>query len=97
MDIDYDILNLALNAVAVYMAMSSYGVSRLLKDYTGMGFKEYVPQKRLETACEILKSTSMPVTEVAANVGFVNPAYFTSVFKATYSITPSKYREQNKE
>ncbi len=96
-DREYTSYNLCLNAVADYMGMSIYVVSRLFKEYTGMGFKEYVTQKRLETACEILKSTAMPVTEVAANVGFDNPAYFTSVFKATYSITPSKYREQNKE
>ena len=83
---------LCLSAAADYMQTSIYTVSRIFKEATGMGFKEYITQKRLSYACHLLETSQIPVTQIASDCGFENANYFTTVFKNEYGIPPSKYR-----
>ena len=87
---------ICLTAVADYLQTSIYTVSRLFKEKTGLGFKEYITGKRLEKACSLLTATSMTVTEIAAACGFESISYFGAVFKNVYGISPSKYRDKQK-
>ncbi len=84
---------LCLNAAADYLNSSIYVVSRIFKDATGVGFKEYITGKRLQQACRLLETTSKTVSDVAAESGFENSTYFTTVFKNEYGIPPTKYRQ----
>ena len=86
--------SLCLSAVADHLQTSIYSVSRIFKDCTGMGFKEYITGKRLRQACRLLRTTNMPVTAIAYQCGFENANYFTVVFRAEYGIPPSKYRTE---
>ena len=72
--------------------MSIYAVSRLFKEGTGSGFKEYVINKRLERAMELLTTTDTPVGEIARSVGFENSTYFSTAFKKHYGISPTQLR-----
>lgn len=83
---------LCLNSAADYLNTSIYVVSRIFKDATGVGFKEYITAKRLQYACHLLETTSKTVGTVAAEAGFENSTYFTTVFKNEYGMPPSKYR-----
>lgn len=84
--------SLCLSAAADYLQTSIYTVSRIFKERTGMGFKEYITGKRLRQACRLLRTTNLPVTTIAAQCGFENANYFTVVFRTEYGIPPSKYR-----
>ena len=83
---------LCLNSAADYLNTSIYVVSRIFKEATGVGFKEYITAKRLQYACHLLKTTRKTVGAVAAEAGFENSTYFTTVFKSEYGMPPSKYR-----
>lgn len=83
---------LCLNSVADHLNASIYAISRTFKDITGVGFKEYVTGRRLQCACSLLASTNRTVAEIAAESGFENATYFTTVFKREFGIPPSKYR-----
>ena len=74
------------------MQTSIYTVSRIFKEATGTGFKEYITQKRLAYACHLLETSQISVAQIAADCGFENANYFTTVFKNEYGIPPSKYR-----
>ena len=85
--------NLSLAAVADHLNTSVYVATRLFKETTGKNFKEYVMDKRMEYAGELLKSTSHKVAEIAAMAGFENAEYFSSLFKTKFGMTPTQYRK----
>lgn len=86
--------NLCLTTAADYLGTSIYVVSRLFKEATGKGFKEYVTDKRLELARERLETTNMNVSEIAAVAGFENAVYFSNIFKTKYGLAPTLYRKK---
>lgn len=83
---------ICLTAAADYMNTSIYTVSRLFKEATGMGFKDYITSRRLKHACHLLKTTGISVNAVAAACGFERIAYFSTIFKNEYGVAPSVYR-----
>lgn len=85
-------MDLCLATTAEQLNMSIYAVSRLFKEGTGSGFKEYVINKRLERAMELLTTTDTPVGEIARSVGFENSTYFSTAFKKHYGISPTQLR-----
>ena len=87
--------NLSLSMVADYLNTSVYVVTRLFKETTGKNFKEYVLDKRMEYAAELLKSTPTKIAEISGMAGFESPEYFSSVFKTKYGITPTQYRKSS--
>ena len=83
---------LCLTSAADYLNVSTYAVSRLFKECTGMGFKEYVTAKRLDQAHKLLKSTSDSVSDIAKAVGIDNVKYFFTLFKKYYGCSPQQVR-----
>ena len=84
---------LSLSAVADYLNTSVYVATRLFKETTGKNFKEYVMDKRMEYAADLLKSTSYKVAEISGMAGFENAEYFSSLFKTKFGMTPTQYRK----
>ena len=96
-DVNFNNQNLCLTSAADYMETSIYAVSRLFKEATGKGFKEYITDKRLEHARGLLETTDYNITEIAAMSGFENTVYFSSVFKTKYEMPPTQYRKKWQE
>lgn len=57
----------------------------------------YLIQYRLKKAVELLCATESSITEISYNVGFSNPSYFASTFRAFYHCSPSKYRSSERK
>ena len=57
-----------------------------------MTFTEYVTDKRMEKAKELLRTTNKRSGEVAFAVGYRDPHYFSFLFKKTQGCTPRVYR-----
>lgn len=55
-------------------------------------FVEYVTGKRMEKAKKLLRQTQMHTGEIAQEVGYKDPHYFSFVFKKTQGCTPREYR-----
>jgi len=88
-NIDFNI-----NTLCQEMAMSRTLFYSRLKSLTGKGPQEFIRIIRLQKAAELLKD-GRSVTEVAADTGFVNTKYFSSLFKKQFGIQPSKYNQSN--
>ncbi len=88
---------LCLSSAADYLKTSIYTVSRIFKEITGCGFKEYITEKRLQHACMLLKKSTMPISEVGAASGFDNAEYFTVIFRNRFGMAPSKFRKEAAE
>ena len=84
--------DLCLTSAADHIGTSIYAVSRLFKEATGQGFKEYITEKRLVYAHAQLCTTEKSIAEISISAGFESSNYFSTVFKAKYGMPPSKYR-----
>lgn len=78
--------------VADIYGMSRFRFSREFKKATGKTFKDYVISYRMTMARSLLERPGVLIADVAAVVGFSDPAYFSRVFKKTFGSTPSVHR-----
>ncbi|MHC5268595.1 response regulator transcription factor [Enterococcus sp. LJL98] len=84
---------LTLEELADRVFLSSNYLSILFKKEMGIGLNKYLNHFRLERACALLKNSNMKVIDIAKYIGFDNPSYFNRLFKNTFEMTPSAYRE----
>ncbi|MCR3758096.1 AraC family transcriptional regulator [Clostridium felsineum] len=71
-----------------------YKLSRLIKRYTGMTFKELLQEKRLTKAVEFLEFSNYSILDIIDAIGYENPTYFYKIFEQKYGVTPKKYRDE---
>jgi len=71
--------------------------SRLFKKATGKSMMEYIRELRIKNACIQLKNSQKSIDEIAADVGYSNPAKFFLVFKKMMGTTPQSYRKEFSE
>lgn len=60
----------------------------------GCGISDYLKEKRLEAAKDLLETTLLPISEIAARVGYQSQSKFSAFFKKQTGITPLSYRRQ---
>lgn len=85
-----------LDMLAKRIGYTPYYLSRKFKEETGTGIKDYIKNLRLEKAKTLLTTTNMTVADIADELKFCSPSYFSSEFKSEFGILPQKYREDNK-
>ena len=85
--------DISLDDVAAHIGMNRSAFCRFFRRNKGITFSRFVTGYRLETACELLKSTQKQVSEICFAVGFNDLPHFTRVFKAAYGVSPVKYRK----
>lgn len=79
------------------MGISRVQLYRKVKAMTGMSPVELLKEMRLQRAMKLLKATDKTVAEVAYEVGFGTPGYFSSCFKKQYGKYPTDIKEDAKE
>jgi transcriptional regulator GlxA family with amidase domain len=78
--------------LAKSVGLSRRQLERLFEITIGMPPAAAYRQLRLERAFELLTNTDREITEVAFDVGYVNPSHFTKSFKLAFGETPSSAR-----
>lgn len=69
-------------------------VFTLFKGETGYALTDYIARYRMFIAKHILAFTEVPVAEIAERVGYLEPSYFSRVFKKHLGCTPEDFRRQ---
>ncbi|SRX56075.1 hybrid sensor histidine kinase/response regulator transcription factor [Aequorivita sp. CIP111184] len=77
------------------MFMSRTQLHRKLKAITGMSASEFIRSQRLKLAIGLLKESDASISEIAYQVGFNTPSYFSKCFKEVYNCTPNEYLSKN--
>lgn len=73
------------------MGMSRVQLYRKLKSLTNYSPNELLRQMRLKKAASLLASSDMTVAEVAYEVGFSSPSYFTKCYKEQFGESPTEF------
>lgn len=89
---NYSQESLSLNLVAGEVNVSANYFSAIFSRAMQVTFVEYVTGKRMEKAKKLLRQTQMHTGEIAQEVGYKDPHYFSFVFKKTQGCTPREYR-----
>jgi AraC-like DNA-binding protein len=81
--------NFDVEALEQAMDMSKMQLYRKLKGLTDLAGNEFIRNIRLKRAAQLLEKNDYTVAEVAYQVGFNDPAYFTRMFKKEFGKVPS--------
>jgi AraC-like DNA-binding protein len=71
-------------------------LQRVFKRSTRMSISQYVTQLRIGKACQLLVQTDLPMSHIAAESGFSDPAHLARQFRAAKGLPPTRYRENFK-
>lgn len=67
-------------------------MARLFKKETGMNLKDYIIQQKMQEAQSLLCTTNLPISLIAAKVGYTNFGHFSTSYKKFYHKTPQEER-----
>ncbi len=84
--------NFPISNIAAIFGYNEKYLGRMFKKHTGLSITEYTNKRRIEEILPLIKSTNIPITEIALRAGFNNVTYFNRVFKKETGITPSALR-----
>jgi AraC-like DNA-binding protein len=79
--------------IAQAVGVSPYYLSHIFQQELGLAPWEYLQRYRIARASELLQSTGLAVTEVAALVGFDDASYFGRVFRKHVGRSPQAFRD----
>ncbi|MFG2504722.1 helix-turn-helix domain-containing protein [Streptomyces rubiginosohelvolus] len=79
-------------SLAQVAGVSPSRLSRLFADRLGTGVMAHVEARRMDMACRLLTLSDLPVREVARQVGYEDPLYFSTRFRRALGCPPSAYR-----
>jgi two-component system response regulator YesN len=88
---------LSLNDVAAEVNLSPSHFSLVFSQENDLSFKEFLTEIRIHRAKELLRTTSLGATEIAIQIGYSDPHYFSYVFKKNTGMSPTDFRMQTQD
>ena len=80
-----------LKDIADTACMSRFHFARLFRRSTGYSPMEYLLHARLEQAKSLLRQHAMPISDIAASMGFADQSHLTRHFRRAVGMTPLQY------
>ena len=84
--------SLSLDTIARHACLSKFHLVRVFRACFGSTPMQFAKRVRIDAAFELLRDTSMPVSDVATAVGFQNRSAFFRAFRDRYRMAPSAVR-----
>ena len=85
---------ITLEQIAEMEHLSTYYLSHLIRNYTGMSFREFLCFARVERSEIPLLDTNLKISRIAKDVGFSTTAYYEKFFKKWYGHSPEDHRDK---
>ncbi len=94
LDENYATPNFRVEQVCRDVGISHAHLLRLFKDAYGVTLSKYITNKRIERACELLRTTNLSVSSVAYSCGFSDDIHFMKTFKKAVGSSALQYRRK---
>jgi AraC family transcriptional regulator, transcriptional activator of pobA len=78
---------------ATALAVTPGHLSRVMRDATGLSASKNIDARIVREAKRNLTYTSLTISEIAYDLGYIDPAYFSRVFTRTAGISPRQFRQ----
>ncbi|MCX6875293.1 MAG: AraC family transcriptional regulator [Verrucomicrobia bacterium] len=88
---------LDLSDLAATLGMNASYLSSLFVSMLGVHFRRYLSEFRVAKAMELLRDPLWRISEVAAATGYRSPSHFNNVFKTMVGVSPSAWRDANRQ
>jgi AraC family transcriptional regulator len=85
--------DLTLTEIAQVANLSHFHFARAFRKTMGITPQQYITNRRIEKAKELLAKSNLPIVEVGFQTGFKNQSHFTTLFRKFTSLTPKIWRE----
>lgn len=92
----YEESDISIGRVCQHLHISTGYFSSIFKKEMKMTFVSYLLQIRLEAAKELLRSTELKAFEIAEQIGFADPNYFSFCFRKKYGQSPKEYKNSSR-
>lgn len=93
---NFDNIQFDMNFLAEELGLSRSSLYTKFKALTGITPNDYVLNRKLKQATWLLKNKpQLQIAEIAYQLGFGSPRYFSKCFKDQYQMSPAEYRKQN--
>ena len=79
--------------IAAAVHLSANHITRLFHREQGCSIKSYIIQRKMYTASNLLRTTTMPISVVAAKLGYTNFSHFSTAYKKVMGYAPSEHRD----
>jgi|GEM_PF-1635422 len=89
--------DMSLESLAALCSMTRTNFCKAFKRAINVSPHQYVLERRLTKARELLKAKESPIAEIAYVVGFCSQAHMTDVFRKRLGVTPGKFRKHATE
>jgi AraC-like DNA-binding protein len=86
--------DLSVEELSRHLGMSRVHLYKRMRQVTGKTPIEFIRVLRLKRAAQLLRESQLNVSEIAYQVGFNNPKYFSTYFKEEFGVLPSVYQEK---
>ena len=79
--------------LAAYTGLSASHLSRLFKKETGVSISDYIRERKVKKAQELLRFCDFSLIEISNYLSFSSQSHFTQIFREFTGMTPKKYRD----
>lgn len=86
--------DLSLTEMARHAGVTPQHLCRLFRRTMRMRPVEYLTQRRVQAAQEMIRTGNLPLAEIARQTGFASPGYFSTVFRRCVGMSPGEYRRR---
>ena len=87
--------NITIQQISTYIGLDMSYLGTLFRTEKGISIKKYLTNIRIKRACELLKNTNFPISDISRSVGYVDQLQFTKIFKKYKYVSPTQYRIDN--
>lgn len=84
---------ITVNSLSEYTGFSPSYLSHLFKQEVGISISDYIREKKIEKAQNLLKFCDYSLISIANYLSFSSQSHFTQVFQKQVGMTPKKYRD----
>lgn len=84
--------DVSITGLAEELYFNSYYLSRMFKNIKGVTLSDYITERKMNRAKELLKNPDVRVQTIGERMGYSSPANFIRSFKKYFGVTPNEYR-----